>query len=100
MTFDESFLEEMGLSEMPEDDKPKFLEYIQSELETRIGKKIAANLTDMQLDQFNLLTEQEEISDWLERNCPNYREVVSETIDEMKAAIAQNRDRLLSGSPN
>ena len=41
MEFDDKFLQEMGLSAMPEDQKKAFLEYVQEELEVRIGERIA-----------------------------------------------------------
>ena len=37
MQFDEQFLQEMGLSAMPEEQKRQFLDYVQEELEVRIG---------------------------------------------------------------
>ena len=37
MQFDERFLQEMGLSAMPEDQKQKFLAYIQEEM-AKLGK--------------------------------------------------------------
>ena len=45
MEFDEKFLQEMGLSAMPEEQKAKFLEYIQHELEVRIGERISKGLS-------------------------------------------------------
>ena len=45
MKFDEKFLQEMGLSAMPEDQKQDFLDYIQEELEVRIGERISRGLT-------------------------------------------------------
>ena len=55
MNFDEQFLQEMGLSAMPEDEKQKFLEYIQGELELRIGQRISKGLTETQLNEFDLI---------------------------------------------
>ena len=39
MQFDDSFLQEMGLQAMPEDQKKAFLDYVQEELEVRIGER-------------------------------------------------------------
>ena len=95
MQFDEKFLQEMGLSAMPEDKKQDFLNYIQEELEVCIGRRIAKGLTEEQLQEFDALTSTEEVADWLEKNRPDYREIVNRTAEEMKQAIARNRAELL-----
>lgn len=96
MKFDETFLQEMGLSAMPEDQKQAFLDYIQEELEVRIGERISRGLTDTQLNEFDLITDPAEGVKWLERNRPDYREIVARTIEEMKAEIRANRSKLVS----
>lgn len=95
MQFDEKFLQEMGLSAMPADQKQKFLDYIQEELEVRIGERISKGLTEVQLNEFDLITDQTEAVRWLEKNRPDYREIVNRTIEEMKTEIRANRDRLV-----
>ncbi len=95
MEFDENFLQEMGLSAMPEDQKKAFLEYVQEELEVRIGERIAKGLTEVQLNQFDQITDQAEAAKWLEINRPDYRDIVNRTINEMKEEIRANHDRLV-----
>ena len=95
MDFDEKFLQEMGLSAMPEDEKQRFLDYIQEELEVRIGERISKGLTEVQLNEFDLITDQAEAVRWLETNRPDYREIVSRTINEMKEEIRANRSKLV-----
>ena len=95
MQFDENFLKEMGLSAMPEDKKQEFLNYIQEELEVRIGERISKGLTDEQLQEFDSLLGTEEAAGWLEKNRPDYREIVNRCVAEMKQAIEQNRTKLL-----
>ena len=96
MQFDENFLKEMGLSAMPADKKQEFLNYIQEELEVRIGERISKGLTEAQLQEFDSLLGTEEAAAWLEKNRPDYREIVNRTVAEMKEAIAKNRAALLS----
>ena len=96
MEFDKKFLQEMGLSAMPEDEKQRFLDYIQEELEVRIGERISRGLTEVQLNEFDMITDQSEAAKWLEVNRPDYREIVERTITEMKAEIRANRNRLVS----
>lgn len=95
MEFNEQFLQEMGLSAMPEEEKRRFLDYIQEELEVRIGERISRGLTDEQLRQFDLITNQVEATEWLEKNRPDYREIVTRTIEEMKEEIRANRAKLI-----
>lgn len=95
MQFDENFLREMGLSAMPADKKQEFLNYIQEELEVRIGQRIAKGLAEEQLREFDALTDIREVADWLEKNRPDYREIVNRCVEEMKQAITKNRTQLI-----
>ena len=95
MEFDEKFLQEMGLSAMPEEEKQAFLDYLQEELEVRIGERISKGLSEFQLNQFDMITDQAEATKWLEENRPDYREIVTRTIEEMKAEIRANRAKLV-----
>ncbi len=95
MQFDDNFLQEMGLAAMPEPEKREFLDYIQRELETRIGERVSRGLTDVQLNEFDLIEDHDAAIKWLETNRPDYREIVSRTIEDMKAEIRANRNRLV-----
>ena len=95
MEFDDKFLQEMGLSAMPEDEKQKFLDYIREELEIRIGERISRGLTEAQLNEFDAIIDQTEAAKWLEKNRPDYREIVTRTINDMKEEIRANRDKLI-----
>ena len=95
MQFDDNFLQEMGLQAMPEDKKQAFLDYIQEELEVRIGARISKGLTETQLNEFDMINDPLEAAKWLEKNRPDYREIVTRTIEEMKAEIRANRSKLL-----
>lgn len=96
MEIDEKFLADMGLSAMPEDQKKDFLAYVQEELEIRIGERISRGLTETQLNEFDMITDPVEAAKWLEANRPDYREIVSRTIAEMKEEIRANRAKLLA----
>lgn len=95
MEFDDKFLQEMGLSAMPEQEKQDFLNYVQEELEVRIGERISKGLTEAQLNEFDTITTQAEATAWLEKNRPDYREIVTRTIEELKAEIRANRAKLV-----
>ncbi len=95
MEFDDKFLQEMGLSAMPEQEKQDFLNYVQEELEVRIGERISKGLTEAQLNEFDMIMDQVAAAKWLEKNRPDYREIVTRTIEEMKAEIRANRSKLI-----
>lgn len=95
MQFDDNFLKEMGLASMPEDQKQAFLNYVQEELEVRIGERISRGLTEAQLSEFDAITDQAEAARWLEKNRPDYREIVIRTIEELKDEIRLNRNKLI-----
>ena len=96
MQFDDNFLQEMGLSAMPEQERQDFLNYVQEELEVRIGERISKGLTEAQLNEFDAITDQAEATAWLEKNRPDYREIVMRTIEEMKNEIRANRAKLVT----
>ena len=98
MEFDDKFLQEMGLTAMPEDQKQKFLDYVQEELEVRIGERISKGLTQTQLNEFDMITDPAEAANWLEKNRPDYREIVNRTIEEMKEEIRANRAKLVGAN--
>ena len=49
MRLDNDFLAEMGLSAMPENEKQAFLDYVEEELQVRIGQRISDGMTDSHL---------------------------------------------------
>ena len=59
-TFDESFLESVGLAALPEEQKAVFLEYAQDQFEIRIGEKMSEGLTDAQLDEFEKIIDNDD----------------------------------------
>lgn len=95
MQFDDQFLQEMGLQAMPEEQKQAFLDYVQEELEVRIGARIAKGLTEIQLNEFDQITDPAKAAEWLEKNRPDYREIVTQTIEDMKQEIRANRAKLV-----
>lgn len=95
MQFDETFLQDMGLAAMPEEQKQAFLDYIQEELEVRVGERIAKGLTDEQLKEFDTLTDPVKVAEWLDKNRPDYHEIIAISIEEMKNAIRANRAKLI-----
>ena len=72
---DDKFLNDIGLHDLPEDQKPAFLQHIYEELELRVGTKLSEGLSDDQLTQFEKIVDQDQatIDAWLNQNAPDYQ---------------------------
>ena len=81
---------------MPEQKKKEFLDFVQEELEVRIGERIAKGLPEVKLNEFDMITDRKEATKWLEINRPDYREIVERTIKELKDEIRANSSKLLN----
>lgn len=73
---DNTFLEEVGLGSMPEEQRKPFLQYIYNELELRVGTRLSEGMSDEQLAEFEAIIDHKEevIVPWIERHAPNFRE--------------------------
>ena len=81
-SIDNSFLEQVGLSSMPEEQKGPFLEYAQEQLEVRIGEQMSAVLSEAQLDEFEKIinNDPEAINAWVAKLGDYKRDTVFTTI--------------------
>ena len=48
----DEFLKELGLDQLPDEQKKPFLDHIYSELELRVGERLSQGMSDAQLDEF------------------------------------------------
>ena len=73
---DDKFLADIGLNDLPEDQKKPFLEHIYNELELRVGTKLSEGLSDVQLEEFEKIIDRDEtkVDEWLTFNAPNYQQ--------------------------
>ena len=137
MDIDESFLNEVGLSEMPEEQKSAFLSHTQDELEMRVGEKMSEGLSVEQMEEFEgiMKNDQEVIRKlildmkkdfredeiykkilkkhnveqgdwailgeylsvkWIQKNRPEYREIVSSVMENLKNEIRESAPQILA----
>jgi len=84
---DDTFLQAVGLNDMPVDQKKAFLQHIYDELELRVGTKLSEGLNDDQLKEFENFMNGDEavITKWLDSNLPGYAE--SEDFSRFKATL-------------
>jgi hypothetical protein len=71
---DDKFLQELGLDQLPEDQKQAFKEHIYSELELRVGVRLSEGLSDEQLAEFESFVDRndEKVRAWIAVNSPDY----------------------------
>jgi len=71
---DDQFLKDIGLDQLPEDQKKPFLQHIYSELELRVGTRLSDGLSDAQLEEFEQIIDRKEdkIQEWLANHAPAY----------------------------
>ena len=93
---DDKFLEEVGLNQMPEDQRQPFLEHIYNELELRVGTKLSDGLSDGQMDEFEKIIDKDPaaVSGWLAQYAPNYYQEEAFTRLQQTTGLDVNDPRL------
>jgi len=100
---DNNFLIELGLGALPAEEKNKMLAHIYETLEMRVGMKLAEQMTDAQLDEFEgYINRSDEAGalTWLESNFPNYKQVVADELERLKGEIRQVAPQIVAESMN
>src|SRR5437868_12293930 len=101
LKIDNSLLQEIGLGGLPDNEKNSFLKHIYETLEMRVGIRLADQMTNEQLDEFEKYFEAKDDAGafkWLETNFPNYKEIVQQEFDKLKAEVAQSAPQILAAS--
>lgn len=98
---DDNLLKELGLGALPPDEKNKMLAHIYETLEMRVGMKLAEQMTNEQLDEFESFIDRNDEAGalkWLETNFPNYKQVVADELEKLKAEIKASADQIVAAS--
>lgn len=71
---DDQFLKDLGLDQLPEDQKQAFKEHIYNELELRVGVRLSDGLTEEQLTEFESFVDRddEKVRAWVSAHAPDY----------------------------
>lgn len=137
MKFDDDFLSEVGLSNLPQEQKESFLKQAKEELELRVGEKMSQGLSDAQIEEFEgimkndqdvirkvvselgndfrndpiyqKLLERNGVTEgtweiigeylsikWIQKNRPDYHDIVKSSIEELKAEIRADSSKILN----
>jgi hypothetical protein len=98
---DNTLLEELGLGSLPVEEKNKMLAHIYETLEMRVGMKLAEQMTNEQLDEFESYIDRQDEAGalkWLETNFPNYKDVVASQLELLKAEIKSAAPQIVAAS--
>lgn len=98
---DDNLLRELGLGDLPPAEKNKMLAHIYETLELRVGMKLAEQMTDAQLDEFEKFIDSNDEAGalkWLETNFPNYKQVVGDELEKLKAEIKTQAPQILEAT--
>jgi hypothetical protein len=98
---DNSLLQQIGLANLPDAEKNALLRHIYETLEMRVGVRLADQMSNEQLDEFERYFEAKDDAGafkWLETNFPNYKDIVQEEFDKLKAEVTQSAPQILSSS--
>ena len=98
---DNALLEELGLSVLPTEEKNKMLAHIYETLEMRVGMKLAEQMTNQQLDEFESFIDKNDEAGalkWLETNFPNYKQVVADELEKLKTEVKQSAPQIVAAA--
>jgi len=101
LKIDNNLLLELGLGELPQAEKTALLKHIYETLEMRVGMRLADQMTNEQLDEFETYFNARDDAGafrWLETNFPNYKDIVADEFDKLKAEVGQNAQHILAAS--
>jgi predicted RNA-binding Zn ribbon-like protein len=101
LKIDEPMLQQIGLGALPSAEKNSLLKHIYDTLEMRVGMRLADQMSNEQLNEFETYYEAKDDTGalkWLETNFPNYKDVVAEELDKLKAEVAQSAPQILAAS--
>ena len=77
-----------------EEDADRFIDYVKSDLEIRIGEELAELVPESKLDEFDLIEDQDEASAWLEKNIPSYLEIVARKKRDVEEELLQYKSQI------
>ena len=101
INLDNNLLVELGLGALPESEKKSLLNHIYETLEMRVGMRLADQMSNEQLEEFEKYFEAKDDAGafhWLETNFPNYKEIVQGEFNKLKEEVRQSAPHILQAS--
>jgi hypothetical protein len=99
LKIDRTLLAEAGLAELPSDHANRLLRHIYETLELRVGQRLANQMSEQQLDEFEGYFEAQDDAGafaWLEHNFPDYRDIVQEEYATLKDEVHAKAGQILA----
>ncbi len=71
---DDQFLQDIGLADLPEEQKKPFLQHVYDQLEYRVGVRLSEGMSDAQLEEFESIIDRkpEVIDAWVAEHAPDF----------------------------
>ena len=94
---DNNLLVELGLGDLPTEEKNNLLKMIYETLEKRVGMNLASKMSEQQFNEFEQFVDSGNEAGalkWLESNFPNYKDVVAQELEKLKAEIKSDSDKI------
>jgi hypothetical protein len=99
---DDEFLKEMGLDGLDEEDKQTALANILFTLNLNVGMRVADQLTEEQLEEFDRLSrpgaDEEKLAYWIALNVPNHADLIEEEALKMRDEALNFADDALAAA--
>lgn len=98
---DDNLLKELGLDALSPEDKNKMLAHIYEKLEMNVGMKLAEQMSNEQLDEFESFIDRNDEAGalkWLETNFPDYKQVVADQLEALKNEIKAIAPQIVAAS--
>ena len=98
---DDNLLHELGLGTLPAAEKNKMLSHIYETLELRVGMRLAEQMSDAQLDEFEGFIDRNDEAGalhWLETNFPDYKKVVADELEKLKSEIKEQAPAIVEAT--
>src|SRR3990167_7666434 len=95
---DDNLLTGINLDQFSEADQQKIQEKLYRQLENRVGAKVESIVSDEQFTQFESVVDQgdeNKLDEWLEKNLPNYEQIVGEILQQLKQEVTANPQSFL-----
>jgi len=90
---DDQFLTDIGLADLPEEQRKPFLQHVYDQLEYRVGVRLSEGMTDAQLEEFEAIIDRKEdvVNNWIQTYAPGYAaEEVFAKIQQASGLAADN----------
>ena len=81
------FLTAIGINDAPEETKATLIAGIEDLAEKRLIVKLSEVMTDEQAEEFGKITDEQQAYDYLMKIVPNFQDLVTEVLTEIKDEI-------------